>query len=102
VILNGENLNPDFVVYVSIYTDLDCDPEDFTDLSYVEVTTLPISPDSTDGDRIFYSIELPLGNYDVVASAECYIPATQFNVALNTTDPDQVADLTITPRNNCD
>jgi hypothetical protein len=95
VFVNGEIDDPDIAVYVSIYKDLDC--------GYVEVTTLPVSPNSEDGNRITYSVELPFGNYDVVASAECFIPASQFNVQLlNSTDDVPVGDLTITPQNNCD
>ena len=94
VFVNGDIEDPEFTVYVSIFTDLDC--------GYVEVITLPVSPDPSDGNRITYSVELPFGNYDVVASAECFIPDTQFNVQLDSTDGESDIDLTITPQSNCD
>ena len=95
VFVNGEIEDPDVAVYVTIYRDLAC--------GYVEVTTLPVSPDPEDDNRITYSVDLPLGNYDIVASAECFIPDSQFNVQLlNPVDNIADIDLTITPRNSCD
>ena len=95
VFVNGEIDDPFTAVYVSIYRDLVCE--------YVEVTTLPVRLDPEDGNRITYTVDLLLGNYDVVASAECFIPDSQFNVQLlNPADNVPDADLTITPRNSCD
>ena len=93
VFVNGQIFDPEIGVYVSIYKDLNC--------GYVEVTTIPVSPDPADDNRITYSVDLPFGNYDVVASSECFIPASEFNVQLDSTDDTQVIDLTITPQNNC-
>ncbi len=59
-------IDPDdpLAVFVSFYADLSC--------GYVEITTLPVSPDN-DGSLV-YTVDLPLGPYDVVASAEGYMP----------------------------
>jgi len=76
------------VVYVSFYTELDC--------GYVEVITLPVSPD-TDG-TLTYTVELPLGTYDVVASAENFIPDTGGAVVDGSADSVTVTDLNITER----
>jgi hypothetical protein len=70
--LDEDNVDPDLVVYVSFYTQLNCGNAD----DYVEITTLPVSRDSTDNDRIVYSVNLPMGDYDVVASAEGFVPDT--------------------------
>ena len=68
VTTNSGDIDPDDppAVFVSFYANMSC--------GYVEITTLPVSPD-TDGN-LEYSVDLPLGNYDVVASAEGYIPDT--------------------------
>jgi hypothetical protein len=60
------------VVYLSFYTTLDC--------GYVEVTSLAVNPDP---DYTF-SVELPLGTYDVVASSEGLGSDTEAGVALTT------------------
>jgi hypothetical protein len=49
--------------------------------AYVEVTNLVMSPD-TDGD-FSYSINLPYGTYDVVASSQGYTPASAPDVTLD-------------------
>ena len=54
-------------VYITFYTSI-------TGCGYVEVATHPVYPD-TEGDLTF-SVDLPLGSYDVVASAEDFIPDT--------------------------
>ena len=71
-------------VYVSFYADLSC--------GYVEIKTLPVSPD-TEGN-LEYIVDLPLGNYDVVASAEGFIPDTG-QAALNTSGDTATVDLNI-------
>lgn len=70
--INGEiyvngTIDPDDppVVDISFYTQLDC--------GYVEVITLPMSPDATT-NTITFSTELPLGEYDVVAASEGLVP----------------------------
>ncbi len=71
------------VVYVSFYTALSC--------GYVEVVSLPMSPDT--GTGIFsYAVDLPLGTYDVVAASEGYVPDTVTGVS-----PGDTADLTVIP-----
>ena len=64
------------VVYISFFSllPLPCD-------AYVEVTYLVMSPDA-DGN-FSYSINLPYGIYDVVASSQGYIPYTAADVTLN-------------------
>jgi hypothetical protein len=49
--------------------------------AYVEVTNLVMSPDA--GGDFSYSITLPYGTYDVVASSEGYTPDTAPDVTLN-------------------
>ena len=91
VTLNDGQVNEEDppVVYVSFYTaELDC--------GYVEVTTLPASPD-TDG-TLTYTVELPFGTYDVVASAENFIPDTGAAVVDGSEDSGTVPDLFITER----
>ena len=63
------------VVYISFFSllPLPCD-------AYVEVTYLVMSPDA-DGN-FSYSIKLPYGIYDVVASSQGYIPDTAPDVTL--------------------
>lgn len=95
---DNEDPDPDLTVYVSIYTELYTAESEFC--GYVEVTTLPVSPDPNDGS-ITYSVQLPLGNYDVVASAECFIPDTGY-AELDASDSDRVVDLTIHQQGSCD
>lgn len=56
------------VVDVSFFRLLDC--------GYVEILNLPMSPDPDTGDFGF-SVDLPLGTYDVVASADGFVPDTE-------------------------
>jgi hypothetical protein len=94
-----DNEDPDFTVYVSIYTDLYTAESEFC--GYAEVTTLPVSPDPEDGGRITYFVQLPLGNYDVVASAECFIP-DMGDADLNAPGIDRIVNLTIEQQDSCD
>ena len=54
------------VVYITFYQQY---------CGYIEVTSLSMTPDG-DGN-ISYSVDLPEGEYDVVASSEGFIPATE-------------------------
>ncbi|MFO7556325.1 MAG: DUF4382 domain-containing protein [Desulfobacterales bacterium] len=59
------------VIYLSFYTTLECG-----DNNYVEVTSFLVSPDPV--SQIYeYSVDLPVGNYDVVASSEGFDPKTE-------------------------
>lgn len=61
------------VVYISFYQMLDC--------GYIEVTSLLVSPDPDSG--IYpYTVDLPAGDYDVVASSEGFDPETAAAVEL--------------------
>ena len=42
--------------------------------NYVEVTSLSMSPDKK--GNISFSVDLPLGEYDVVASSQGFVPHT--------------------------
>ncbi len=64
------------VVYISFFSWLNCDPID----EDVEVMSLSMSPDA-DGD-ISFSVELPLGEYDVVASSQGFVPDTVTGIVL--------------------
>jgi len=55
------------VVYINFYRLLDC--------GYVELVSLPVSPDPV-SNAVAFSVDLPLGTYDVVASGEGLIPDT--------------------------
>ena len=59
----------------------------------VEVVTHPVYPDS--GRALTFSVDLPFGSYDVVASAEDFIPDTGPAV-LDLSDKDETVDLNIT------
>ncbi len=90
VITNSGKIDPNDppAVYVSFYANLSC--------GYVEITTLPGYPD-TDGNLEF-SVDLPVlkvGSFDVVASAEGFIPDTG-QAALNGKDEEMEVYLTIT------
>ena len=65
----GGTVDPDNppVVYIQFYRLLDC--------GYVQITSLPVSPDA-DTQIISFSVDLPLGTYDVVASSEGLAPDT--------------------------
>ena len=54
-------------VYITFYTSI-------TGCGYVEVATHPVYPDTT--GELTFSVDLPLGSYDVLASAEDFIPDT--------------------------
>lgn len=82
---NGVDLDHPPVVYVSFYALLSC--------GYVEITTLPVYPDA-DGN-LEYSVDLPLDDYDAVASAEGFIPNTG-QAALDTFSESAIVDLNIT------
>jgi hypothetical protein len=88
VTTNSGDVDPDDppVVYITFYADV-------AGCGYVEIATEPVYPD-TDG-TLQYSVDLPLGNYDVVASAEGYIPNTG-QAALNISFDTQSVDLNIT------
>ena len=85
---NSGDVDPDDppVFYITLFANLD-------GCGYVEITTLPVYPD-TEGD-LEYTVDLPLGNYDVVASAEGYIPDTG-HAALDSPLDTATVDLTIT------
>ncbi len=72
------------VVYVNIYAALAC--------GYVEVVSLPMSPDP-DTQTFAFSVDLPTGTYDVVAASEGFDPDTAANVSLGGT-----VNLTIAPQ----
>jgi len=62
------------VVYVNFYRMLDC--------GYVEIISLPMSPDP--GTQAFnFSADLPLGRYDVVASSDGFVPDTESSLDLS-------------------
>jgi hypothetical protein len=69
------------VVYLGFYTTLDCG-ENY----YVEVITLPVSPDPV-SHNISYSVDLPLGTYDVVASSDGFDAQTMTAVELTSEEP---------------
>ena len=58
------------VVYISFYTTLECGDND-----YIEVISLTKSPD-VDSGIFTYTADLPVGEYDVVASSEGFDPVT--------------------------
>ena len=68
------------IINLSFYTNLECGDND-----YIEVTSLSVSPDK-DSHRVAYSVDLPVdlpvGEYDVVASSEGFDPVTE-TVVLN-------------------
>jgi len=76
------------VVYVSFYSFVNCEPLQLEE--YVEVTSESKSPDETT-HKFSYSVDLPKGTYDVVASSEGRIPDTVQDVKI--TDGDAVVDL---------
>jgi hypothetical protein len=64
------------VVYISFFSWLPCGSME----GYIEVTSLSMSPDEN-GDFSF-SVNLPLGTYDVVASSEGFVPNTVTGITL--------------------
>ena len=80
VSLNGA-IDPDNppVVYIEFYRMLEC--------GYVEITSLPMSPD-TETQTLHFSVDLPLGTYDVVASSDGLTPDTAPSVELSASGDD--------------
>ena len=74
------------VVYISFFSWLNCDPIE----EYVEVTNLSMSP-NPDTNRFSFSVELPLGEYDVVASSQGFVPDTVQDIELGDGDPINVS-----------
>jgi hypothetical protein len=64
------------IVYISFYTTLSCG-----DNNYIEITSLSVSPDADSGIYT-YTVDLPVGEYDVVASSEGFDPDTETAVEL--------------------
>jgi hypothetical protein len=64
------------IVYISFYTTLSCG-----DNNYIEITSLSVSPDADSGIYT-YTVDLPVGEYDVVASSEGFEPDTETAVEL--------------------
>ena len=64
------------VVYISFFSWVDCG----FDERYIEVTSLSMSPEEN-GDLSF-SVDLPLGTYDVVTSSQGFLPDTVTDKAL--------------------
>lgn len=75
VSVSGE-IDPDNppVVYINFFRLLDC--------GYVEITSLPMSPDPGTG-IVSFSTDLPLGVYDVVASSDGFVPDTVSSLELS-------------------
>ena len=88
VTANGGVIDPEDppAVYITFYTII-------SECGYVEVATHPVYP-NTEGVLTF-SVDLPFGSYDVVASAEDFIPDTGPAV-LDLSDKDETVDLNIT------
>lgn len=59
------------VVYINIYTTLPC--------GYVEAISLPMSPEPA-SNPFSFSVDLPLGTYDVVAASQGFDPDTATDV----------------------
>lgn len=76
VSLNGA-IDPDNppVVHIQFYRMLDC--------GYVEITSLSMSPE-TETQTLHFSVDLPLGTYDVVASSDGLTPDTALSAELLT------------------
>jgi hypothetical protein len=70
------------VVYISFFSFLNCDPLE----QYVEVTSLSMSP-NPDTNRFSFSVDLPHGEYDVVASSPGFDPDTVQDKVLGEGDP---------------
>ena len=73
VMVNGV-IDPDDppVVYISFFSLLPC--------GYVEVTSRSMSPDGA--GNISFSVDLPLGTYDVVASSQGFVPDTATDIQI--------------------
>ena len=87
VSLNGA-IDPDNppVVHIQFYRMLEC--------GYVEITSLPMSPD-TETQPLHFSVDLPLGTYDVVASSDGLTPGTSPSVELSASGDDVHVDLSL-------
>ena len=87
VSLNGA-IDPDNppVVNIQFYRMLDC--------GYVEITSLPMSPD-TESQTLAFSVDLPLGTYDVVASSDGLTPGTAPSVELSASGDDVHVELSL-------
>ena len=87
VSLNGA-IDPDNppVVHIQFYRMLEC--------GYVEITSLPMSPD-TETQPLHFSVDLPLGTYDVVASSDGLTPGTAPSVELSASGDDVHVDLSL-------
>ena len=70
------------VVYISFFSWLNCDPME----EYIEVTSLSMSP-NPDNNMFSFSVDLPLGVYDVVASSQGFVPDTVQDIEVGTGDP---------------
>ena len=70
------------VVYVSFFSFLNCDPID----QYIEVTSLAMSP-NPDDNMFSFSVNLPLGVYDVVALSQGFVPDTVQDIDVVSGDP---------------
>ena len=70
------------VVYISFFSWLNCDPLE----QYVEVTSLSMSP-NPDTNSFSFSVDLPYGEYDVVASSQGFDPDTVQDQVLEDGDP---------------
>jgi hypothetical protein len=74
------------VVFISFFSWLNCDPLD----QYVEVTSLLMSP-NPDTNSFSFSVDLPYGEYDVVASSQGFDPDTVQDIVLEDGDPINVS-----------
>jgi hypothetical protein len=70
------------VVYISFFSWLNCDPME----EYIEVTSLSMSP-NPDDNMFSFSVDLPLGVYDVVASSQGFVPDTVQDIEVAIGDP---------------
>jgi hypothetical protein len=70
------------VVSISFFSFLNCDPLD----QYVEVTSLSMSP-NPDTNSFSFSVDLPYGEYDVVASSQGFDPDTVQDIVLEDGNP---------------
>ena len=74
------------IVYISFYTTLECG-----DNNYIEVTSLSVSPGEDSGIYTYtYTVDLPVGTYDVVASSEGFDPDTATGVVLTSGPPVEI------------
>lgn len=76
------------VVYIGFYRMLAC--------GYVELISLPMSPDP-DTQTMDFSVDLPQGTYDVVASGEGLVPDTASSVQISVPGQTVEVDLSVIP-----